>query len=80
MKLREFWPVQSSRPTGTQQDILAKANTEVVKAVKEPAFGEQLKGLGIEIAGTSRAELDAFRADETKRISELVKAPGVDIK
>jgi hypothetical protein len=48
--------------------------------VKEPAFGEQLKGLGIEIAGTSRAELDAFRADETKRISELVKAPGVDIK
>jgi tripartite-type tricarboxylate transporter receptor subunit TctC len=52
----------------------------VVKAVKEPAFGEQLKGLGIEIAGTSRAELDAFRADQTKRIIELVKAPGVDIK
>ena len=67
-------------PTGTPQDILVKANAEVVKAVKEPAFGEQLKGLGIEIAGTSRAELDAFRADQTKRIIELVKASGVDIK
>ena len=67
-------------PTGTPQDVLAKASAEVVKAVKEPAFGEQLKGLGIEIAGSSRAELDAFRADQTRRISELVKASGVDIK
>ena len=67
-------------PTGTLQDILVKANAEVVKAVKEPAFGEQLKGLGIEIAGTSRAELDAFRADQTKRIIELVKVSGVDLK
>ena len=67
-------------PTGTPQDILVKANAEVVKAVKEPAFGEQLKGLGIEIAGTSRAELDAFRADQTKRIIELVKVSGVDLK
>ena len=67
-------------PTGTPQDVLVKASAEVVKAVKEPAFGEQLKGLGIEIAGSSRAELDAFRADQTRRISELVKASGVDIK
>ena len=67
-------------PTGTPQDVLVKANAEVVKAVKEPAFGEQLKGLGIEIAGSSRAELDAFRADQTRRTSELVKAAGVDIK
>jgi len=52
----------------------------MVKAAKEPAFGEQLKGLGIEIVGSTRAELDAFRADQTKRISELVKASGVDLK
>lgn len=66
-------------PTGTPQDILAKVNAEMVKAVKEPAFGEQLKGLGIDIIGSSRAELDAFRADQTKRISELVKAAGVSL-
>lgn len=67
-------------PTGTPQDILTKVSAEVVKAVKEPEFGEQLKGLGIEIVGSTRAELDAFRADQTKRISELVKASGVDLK
>ena len=67
-------------PTGTPQDILAKVNAEVVKAIKDPVMSDQLKGLGIDVAGTSRAELDAFRADQTKRISELVKAAGVDIK
>ena len=67
-------------PTGTPQDVLIKANAEVVKAVKEPAFGEQLKGLGIEISGSSRAELDAFRTDQTRRTSDLVKASGVDLK
>jgi tripartite-type tricarboxylate transporter receptor subunit TctC len=55
-------------------------NAEVVKAVREPAFGEQLKNLGIEIAGTTRAELDAFRADQTRRTIDLVKASGVDVK
>jgi len=67
-------------PTGTPQDILTKVSAEMVKAAKEPAFGEQLKGLGIEIVGSTRAELDAFRADQTRRISELVKASGVDLK
>lgn len=67
-------------PTGTPQDVLTKVNAEVVKAVKDPAFGEQLKGLGIETVGNSRAELDAFRADQTRRTIELVKASGVDMK
>jgi tripartite-type tricarboxylate transporter receptor subunit TctC len=67
-------------PRGTPEAVLAKVSAEVVKAVKEPEFNEQLKGLGIDIVGGSRAELDAFRRDERKRITELVKAGGVDIK
>jgi tripartite-type tricarboxylate transporter receptor subunit TctC len=67
-------------PTGTPQEVLTKVNAEVVKAVKEPEFGEQLKGLGIDIVGSSRAELDAWRADQTKRTLELIKASGVDVK
>ncbi len=67
-------------PTGTPQDVLSKASAEVMKAVKEPAFGEQLKGLGIEIIGSTRAELDAFRGDQTKRIAELVKSAGVSLQ
>jgi tripartite-type tricarboxylate transporter receptor subunit TctC len=67
-------------PKGTPEAVLAKASTEVVKAVKEPQFGEQLKGLGLEIVGSSRSELDAFRRDQRKQISEIVKASGVDVK
>ena len=67
-------------PMGTPSAILDRVNAEVVKAVKEPEFGEQLKGIGIELVGSSRAELDTFRREQTKRISELVKASGVDLK
>jgi len=66
--------------TGTPVTVLAKASAEVVKAAKEPEFGEQLKVLGTEVVGGTRADLDAFRRSERKRISELVKASGVDIK
>jgi tripartite-type tricarboxylate transporter receptor subunit TctC len=67
-------------PTGTPQDVLTKVNAEVVKAVRDPAFGEQIKSLGIDTVGNSRAELDAFRADQTKRTIDLVKVSGVDLK
>ena len=67
-------------PTGTPPGVLAKVSAEVVKAVKEPETGELLKGLGIDLVGGSRSELDSFRREQTKRISELVKASGVDLK
>jgi tripartite-type tricarboxylate transporter receptor subunit TctC len=67
-------------PGGVPAAVLNKVSAEVVKAAKEPAFGEKLKVLGIDIVGGGRKELDTFRADERKRITELVKASGVDIK
>jgi tripartite-type tricarboxylate transporter receptor subunit TctC len=67
-------------PRGTPNPVLEKASAEVIKAVKDPAFGEKLKVQGIEIVGGGRKELDTFRSAERKRITELVKASGVDIK
>jgi len=67
-------------PKGTPNAVLAKASAEVVKATRDPAFGERLKVLGVEIIGGSRAELDAFRIGQRKRITELVKAAGVSIQ
>jgi tripartite-type tricarboxylate transporter receptor subunit TctC len=67
-------------PTGTPTHVLSKVSDELVKLLKEPEIAEQLKGLGIDLVGGSRTELDAFRRDQTKRISELVKASGVDLK
>jgi tripartite-type tricarboxylate transporter receptor subunit TctC len=67
-------------PRGASGAILSKVSAEVVKAAKEPAFGEKLKVLGIEIVGGGRKDLDSFRASERKRITELVKASGVSIQ
>ena len=67
-------------PVGTPNQVLAKVSAEVVRAVKEPEFGERHKTLGVEVIGGNRAELDAFRRAERKRITELVKAAGVEIK
>ena len=66
-------------PKGTPAAVLAKADAEIVKAAKEPAFGERLKTLGIEIIAGDRKELDRFRAAERKRLTELVKATGISI-
>ena len=43
-------------------------------------FGEQLKGLGLDLVGSTRAELDAFRREQTKQIGDIVKAAGVTAK
>jgi tripartite-type tricarboxylate transporter receptor subunit TctC len=67
-------------PKGTPAPILDKVSNEIVKAVKEPEFGEHLKALGIEIIGAPRGELDKFRAEQTARIKGLVKTAGSDLK
>ena len=66
-------------PKGTPEAVLAKASAEVVKGIRQPAFGEKLKFQGIEITAGGRKELDAFRAKERKRFTELVKATGITI-
>ena len=66
-------------PKGTPEAVLAKASAEVVKAAREPEFGDRLKTLGIEIIGGGRKELNEFREAERKRLTELVKATGITI-
>jgi tripartite-type tricarboxylate transporter receptor subunit TctC len=65
---------------GTPRPILEKASAEIVKAAREPAFGEKLKVLGIEIIAGNRKALDDFRRIERKRLTELVKATGISIQ
>jgi tripartite-type tricarboxylate transporter receptor subunit TctC len=67
-------------PIGTPRAILDKVSAEIVKAIKEPEFGEQLKTLGIDIVGGTRAELDAFRKSEDKRMGGIVKQANLEIK
>ena len=66
-------------PKGTPAAVLNKASAEIVKAAREPAFGERLKTLRIEIIAGGRKELDDYRTIERKRLTELVKATGISI-
>ena len=62
------------------QEMAPQSTEVIVGAVKDPQFGEQLKGLGLEIVGSNRAELDKFRAGQRKSITDIVKISGVDVK
>lgn len=66
--------------TGTPAGIMKNVSAEMVKAIREPAFGEKLKSSGVNIVGGDRAVLDAWRAEENKRIVELVKISGAKEK
>jgi tripartite-type tricarboxylate transporter receptor subunit TctC len=61
---------------GTPAPVLAAMSSEIVKVMREPAFGERMKGLGIEMVAGDGAVLDAWRREENKRIVELVKISG----
>ena len=61
---------------GTPPPVLAAMSREIVKVLREPAYGEKMKGLGIEMIAGDSAVLDAWRRDENKRIVEVVKLSG----
>lgn len=67
-------------PTRAPAATMSKVSKEIVTAIREPALTEKLKGLGIEVVGGDRATLDAWRNNENKRISELVKISGAKQK
>lgn len=67
-------------PTGTPVAIMNQASAEIVKAAKEPAFGERLKSLGIEVVAGDRKVLDEWRRSEDKRVSDLVRVSGAKTK
>lgn len=63
-------------PTGTPAAVLKQASSEMVRVMKEPAFGERLKALGVDLVAGDRQVLDKWRAEELKRIRDVVKMAG----
>jgi tripartite-type tricarboxylate transporter receptor subunit TctC len=63
-------------PTGTPAAVLNQASSEMVRVMKEPAFGERLKALGVDLVAGDRQTLDKWRAEELQRIRAVVKMAG----
>ncbi|MGO4332153.1 Bug family tripartite tricarboxylate transporter substrate binding protein [Cupriavidus sp. 2TAF22] len=64
-------------PHGTPKDIVQRLNAEVVRALKQPAVQQRMtQQLGMEVVGSSPAELATFMSKEIPRWAELVKKSG----
>jgi tripartite-type tricarboxylate transporter receptor subunit TctC len=66
-------------PSGTPADVIAKLNSEAVKAVHSPAVKERLTSLGLEPVGNSSAECNKFVQSEIAKWAPIVKASGAKV-
>ena len=69
-----FWA-----PTGTPTDIIAKLNTEIIKALKNPEVKATFLSQGVETAPTTPEEADAFLKSEIKKWAQVVKTAGITL-
>ncbi|WP_029049078.1 tripartite tricarboxylate transporter substrate binding protein [Cupriavidus sp. amp6] len=64
-------------PHGTPKEIVQRLNAEVIRALKQPAVQQRLsQQLGMEIVGSTPAELAALMDKEIPRWAALVKKSG----
>lgn len=64
-------------PKGTPKEIVGRLNTEIVKALKSPELKAKLETqFGMQVIGSTPAELAAVTAADTARLGELVRKTG----
>jgi len=64
-------------PRGTPAAILDKMAAAIDAAMKDPATARQLKDMGIEPIGGTRASFERFIDEERARLGSVVKATGM---
>ena len=66
-------------PTGTPKDIVDRLHAEFIKALKDPEFAARMRGMGLEIYGTTPAEFSQFIRDENVKWTKVIKATGARV-
>jgi tripartite-type tricarboxylate transporter receptor subunit TctC len=66
-------------PAGTPKEIIDRLHTEFVKALKDPEFASRMRGMGLEIYGTTPAEFSQFIRDENVKWTKVIKATGARV-
>jgi tripartite-type tricarboxylate transporter receptor subunit TctC len=67
-------------PAATPTDILARLNTEMVKAIQSPDFRKRMDEIGAEPIGNSAEQMAAQIKAETDKFGKLVKEAKVVIE
>jgi tripartite-type tricarboxylate transporter receptor subunit TctC len=64
-------------PARTPADVIARLNTEVVRALQTPQLKERFTGLGFDTVGSSPEEFNRLVATEYLRLGKLIKEAGL---
>ena len=64
-------------PAGTSRDIVARLNSEIVRALADPAVRQQLTDQGLTPRGSSPDELGSATRDQLARYARLIKQAGI---
>jgi tripartite-type tricarboxylate transporter receptor subunit TctC len=64
-------------PAGTPRDIVARLNSEIAKAVADPAVREKLVAQGFSVLASSPDELARATRDQLERYAKLFKQAGI---
>ncbi len=66
-------------PTGTPKEIVDRLHAEFIKALKDPEFASRMRGMGLEIYGTTPSEFSQFIRDENVKWAKVIKATGARV-
>ena len=60
-------------------EIIARLNSELVKALRDPEVGGKLTGLGLELIGDTPEQFAAFLDSEAKRWLPLIRSLNIKL-
>ena len=66
-------------PAGTPREIVDRLHAEFVKALKDREFAARMRGMGLEIYGTTPAEFGQFIRDENVKWTKVILATGARV-
>lgn len=66
-------------PAGTPKDIIDRLHVEFIKALKDPDFAARMRGMGLEIYGTTPAEFAQYIRTENIKWGKVIKATGARV-
>jgi tripartite-type tricarboxylate transporter receptor subunit TctC len=66
-------------PAGTPREIVDRLHTEFVRALKDPEFAARMRGMGLEIYGTTPAQFGQFIRDENVKWTKVIQATGARV-
>jgi tripartite-type tricarboxylate transporter receptor subunit TctC len=64
---------------GTPKPIVDRLHGEFVRALKEPDFAARMRGMGLEIYGTTPAEFAQYIRDESVKWGKVIRATGAKL-